>query len=314
MAPLKRSILITGCSDGGLGAALAHEMHRTGHWRVLASARSLKKMATLAAAGIETMTLDVLSEDSLEAGVAYVSELLGGSLDALLLNAGGGLSMPLIDTTLSSLRNLYELNVFAPLRTAQLFLPLLLKSTKQPLIINNTSCAALQPVGGLPWQAPYNSSKAASSSMTHSLRHELSPFGIKVVELLTASVKSNFFVNLANQTTASATAARLPEGSLYEPAKEDLEAFMGGGHAEVTAMDQTVYAKRVVSDLEGGWLGGGPPESIWRGTFASRVWLMHMFQGLVPGWATRWMVRDTGKVDVVERKVRAASKAKGKAS
>ena len=93
MAPTKRSILITGCSDGGLGAALALEMHRSGRWRVLASARSVKKMASLATAGIETLSLDVLSEESLRAAVTHVSELLGGSLDGVLLNAGGGLSV-----------------------------------------------------------------------------------------------------------------------------------------------------------------------------------------------------------------------------
>lgn len=93
MAPTKRSVLVTGCSDGGLGAAIALEMHRSGHWRVLASARNLKKMGTLASAGIETLALDVLSEDSLRAAVGHVSELVGGALDGLLLNAGGGLSV-----------------------------------------------------------------------------------------------------------------------------------------------------------------------------------------------------------------------------
>ena len=93
MAPVKRSMLITGCSDGGLGAAIALELHRSGRWRVLASARNTKKMQSLASAGIETLTLDVLSEESIQATVTHVSELLGGSLDGLLLNAGGGLSV-----------------------------------------------------------------------------------------------------------------------------------------------------------------------------------------------------------------------------
>lgn len=93
MAPAKRSILITGCSDGGLGAAIALEMHRSGRWRVLASARNVKKMQALESAGIETLSLDVLSEESLQASVTHISELLGGSLDGLFLNAGGGLSV-----------------------------------------------------------------------------------------------------------------------------------------------------------------------------------------------------------------------------
>lgn len=93
MAPPKRSVLITGCSDGGLGAAIALAMHHSGRWRVLASARNVKKMASLSAAGIETLTLDVLSEESLQAAIKHITELLGGSLDGLLLNAGGGYSV-----------------------------------------------------------------------------------------------------------------------------------------------------------------------------------------------------------------------------
>lgn len=93
MAPPKRSVLITGCSDGGLGAALALEMHRSGQWRVLGSARNVKKMQSLIEAGIETLTLDVLSEDSLQSAFTHISDLLGGKLDGLMLNAGGGLSV-----------------------------------------------------------------------------------------------------------------------------------------------------------------------------------------------------------------------------
>jgi 1-acylglycerone phosphate reductase len=89
----KRSILVTGCSDGGIGAALALELHRSGKWRVLATARDLNKMQSLSAAGIETLALDVVSEDSLQDAVRQVSKLLDGKLDGLLLNAGGGLSV-----------------------------------------------------------------------------------------------------------------------------------------------------------------------------------------------------------------------------
>ena len=93
MVPPKRSVLITGCSDGGLGAALALEMHRSGRWRVLASARNVKKMQPLIDAGIETLALDVLSEESLQSAFTHISDLLDGKLDGLMLNAGGGLSV-----------------------------------------------------------------------------------------------------------------------------------------------------------------------------------------------------------------------------
>ena len=85
----RKTVLITGCSDGGLGAALATAYHKAGY-RVFATARTPSKMVTLKASGIETLSLDVLSESSLSACVSEVQKLTGGSLNVLLNNAGAG--------------------------------------------------------------------------------------------------------------------------------------------------------------------------------------------------------------------------------
>ena len=52
MANSKRTVLITGCSEGGMGAALAVAFHKAG-LHVYATARELSKMAGLASLGIE---------------------------------------------------------------------------------------------------------------------------------------------------------------------------------------------------------------------------------------------------------------------
>jgi len=57
---MPRTALTTGCSDGGMGAALAKEFHRRGY-RVFATSRNPSKMASLKALGIEAFTLDVTS-------------------------------------------------------------------------------------------------------------------------------------------------------------------------------------------------------------------------------------------------------------
>lgn len=92
MSSHKRTVIITGCSDGGLGAALAISFHEAG-LHVYATSRDESKMSGLQARGIETLTLDVLSETSIAACVCKIP-----SLDILVNNAGGGgLTMVRVD-------------------------------------------------------------------------------------------------------------------------------------------------------------------------------------------------------------------------
>lgn len=91
MAADRRSVLITGCSQGGIGDALAQEFHNMG-LRVLASARNLEKVQHLKEMGIEIVELDVTSTDSIKAAVEKVKDMTGGTLDILVNNAGRGRS------------------------------------------------------------------------------------------------------------------------------------------------------------------------------------------------------------------------------
>jgi 1-acylglycerone phosphate reductase len=191
----KPTVLITGCSDDGLGSALAQELHAAGHHRVFATARNPSKLGNVKAAGIETLLLDVLSETSIGNCVVELRKLTGGSLDMLINNAGATYYTPLVDASILEGKKIFDLNVWANLATVQAFLPLLLKSTHGGVIVNHTSiAAALSP----PFMALYGASKAAMSMMTTSLRLELSPFGIKVVEILSGAVKSKINSNEQN--------------------------------------------------------------------------------------------------------------------
>ena len=79
--------ILTRCSEGGAGNALALEFAAQG-CRVFATARSLKSISNLSAAGIEVFTLDVTSEESIEALKAEITSLTNGKLDVLYNNAG----------------------------------------------------------------------------------------------------------------------------------------------------------------------------------------------------------------------------------
>jgi short-subunit dehydrogenase len=253
MSTPKRTVLITGCSDGGLGAALAAEFHKRG-LHVYATARNPAKMEKLRALGIETLTLDVLSEESIKECVRQVP-----SLDILVNNAGAGYSMPIADISIAEAKKLFDLNVWSYLSVTQAFLPLLLKS--KGTIVHNTSIAS---VTTIPFQGTYHASKAAIASFADAQRLELEPFGVKVIDLKTGAVKTNFFANNTSKADSS-DVPRLPQGSIYEPAKTKVERTMNGTDFDDVMIKADVWAKQVVGDL----LKKSPPTQVWHGGSAT---------------------------------------------
>lgn len=86
---MAQSVLITGCSEGGIGDYLARDFHKRG-FRVFATARNIKKVEHLKALGLDVLVLDVTSPASIEAAVKDVKSVTGGTLDFLVNNSGGG--------------------------------------------------------------------------------------------------------------------------------------------------------------------------------------------------------------------------------
>ncbi|KAK4939580.1 NADPH-dependent 1-acyl dihydroxyacetone phosphate reductase [Elasticomyces elasticus] len=272
---MARTILITGCSDGGLGAALATAFQQRGD-RVFATARNPAKMPSLKAAGMETLALDVLSDDSIKACVAQVSSLTGGSLDMLINNAGAGYSMPLMDADIEEIDKLFRLNILAVIRTTQLFLPLLRAAEHGAMVVNQTSVVT---VLNMPWQASYGASKAGLASITATLRLELEPFNIKVVDLRTGAVKSMLFENMRKRYETE-----LPKDSIYKPIEGKISEVIAGDFS-MELMEPNTWATRVVGDLS----KQSPPLQIWRGVSATQAWLASFF----PAWLfqTAWSRR-----------------------
>lgn len=85
----QNSVLITGCSAGGIGDALAQSFHRRG-LRVFATARNLSKIQHLKEMGMDVVELDVTDAGSLKSAVEHVKTSTRGTLDILVNNAGGG--------------------------------------------------------------------------------------------------------------------------------------------------------------------------------------------------------------------------------
>jgi 1-acylglycerone phosphate reductase len=286
----KRTVLITGCSKGGLGDTLARAFHARG-LRVIATARNPSKLEHLKSLGIETLTLDVTSQDSVQRCVQEVSNLTGGSLDILLNNSGGGYHLPLMDVSIDAARELFDLNVWAVLSMIQAFMPLLMRSPHGGMIVNNTSVAS---IAAVPLQGIYNASKAATASLTETLRLELEPFGIKVVDMKTGAVKSEFYSNMKDKT---GTPLALPEGSLYEVAREEMEKILRGETMGSRMVDPDQWAEQVVGDLT----RKSPPTTVWRGGSATLAWFASKF---FPAFMWDKLMKEAGGLDIVEKRLK----------
>ncbi|KAJ5179440.1 hypothetical protein N7492_002650 [Penicillium capsulatum] len=287
----QRTVLITGCSDGSLGSHLAHGFHKAG-WRVFASGRDLAKMKKAKESGMETVQLDTLSDDSISKCVSQVEKLTSGSLDVLVNNAGGGYSMPVLDIDIDKARKLFDLNVWSLISVTRAFFPLLRQSSHGGVVVNNTSCQAVT-AGTMPFAGAYSASKAAAASLTEALRLELEPFGVKVVNLVTAALQSNFFSNLAVDS--------LPPDSVYNVAKEAVEKAMAGSDTEDKG-DPEVWAAGVVKSVS----KRQPPYWVWGGKYAT---VMRLASILPIGFLDFAMKKVVG-LDVVERNVKEQGVAK----
>ncbi|OCL14369.1 NAD(P)-binding protein [Glonium stellatum] len=264
----KRSILITGCSTGGAGHALALEFAAQG-LRVFATARSTKSLIQLEEKGIEMLPLDVTKIESINTLKDEISKRTGGKLDILFNNAGTMYEAPAIEASPARIRSMYDTNVFGVFNMISTFTPLLLASVSPssglpPTIINTSSILSRLPY---PFAAAYNASKAAVSSYTDTLRIELAPLGIKVVTLFMGEVATGL---MSDSITFGAE-------SLYHDFEERLKERTRN-HVK-NSMKPELFAKQVASVVILKNPGIKEGEYIWKGTNAWIVWLLN-----VVGW------------------------------
>ncbi|KAF7363984.1 Short chain dehydrogenase reductase [Mycena sanguinolenta] len=264
----KKTVLITGSSAGGIGCALAKEFHSRGH-RVFATARRLETMEELSAIGIETFVLDVTNLEAIRKIKAEISAKTGGRLDILgpgyvyhvspsicTSEVTKALSGAVSDVDMSDVRALFETNLFAPMCMVQEFLPLLISSRKA-CVANTGSVASL---GATPFLSSYNASKAALRSFGNTLRIELAPFNIKVVDLMTGSVQSNVVKPYS-----------IPDGSFYKSLDPEYQSIIQGSQNNATPAGE--YARTVVAEL----LKDKPRQTLWAGGPSTMIWFTSTF-------------------------------------
>lgn len=137
----KKTVLITGCSTGGIGWAMAKNFHERGFY-VFATARDPSKAVDLSGlSNVEILELDVTVPQTISRCKDMVAKRTGGKLDVLVNNAGEEFLCPLLDLDIAEAKRLYDVNVWGPLAMVQAFAPLLIEA--KGVVSNQSSIDAV---------------------------------------------------------------------------------------------------------------------------------------------------------------------------
>jgi NAD(P)-dependent dehydrogenase (short-subunit alcohol dehydrogenase family) len=269
------SVLITGTSSG-IGKEAAVELARRG-WRVFATMRDPGKAGDLKAAAaamgvderIEVVRLDVTDPASVRAAVAATLAATGGTLDAVVNNAGISAAGAFEDLPEAAVRRVMETNFFGILALAREVLPVF-RARRGGRLVMVTSEAAFF---GLPANGVYSASKWAVEGWAESLAYDVAPFGIEVILVEPGPYR----------TAIWGSAERfLPEVSAYRPLIREI--FRAGDlHAATVARDPAEVGRAIARALEA-------PRPRFRNPVGPFARLNHALRGKLPSRVLRWVI------------------------
>jgi NAD(P)-dependent dehydrogenase (short-subunit alcohol dehydrogenase family) len=169
------AVLLTGAA-GGIGSALARRFARGGARLGLLDrdGEAVRALCEELGGSAQAVTCDVASRDSCAAGVAELSERLGG-VDVLINNAGITHVSRFAETDAEVLQRVMEVNFFGAIHCTQASLPALIE--RRGLVIVISSVAGFAPLAG---RAGYAASKHALQGLFESIRPELAASGVGV--------------------------------------------------------------------------------------------------------------------------------------
>ncbi len=176
------SALVTGASRG-IGRAIALELARRG-FDTVATMRDPAAGATMAAeteGNLEVRRLDVTDPATFD---------LPSDLRVLVNNAGIATDyLPVEHANIDDWRRMFETNVFGVVALTSAAIPTL--RVNQPAVVCTVTSSSI--IASVPFFSAYRASKAAASAFGDSLRVEVAPFGIRVVEILPGPIDTDMF-------------------------------------------------------------------------------------------------------------------------
>ncbi|KAJ3323833.1 hypothetical protein HDV06_001203 [Boothiomyces sp. JEL0866] len=205
-------VVITGCSEGGIGHYLAQSFLDSG-CIVYPTARRLESMEPLNQKNSFPTKLDVNNPENVKQVIDEIIRVQG-RIDIFVNNAGVGCVGALVDVPIDTIRSVFETNVFSIVAITKVIAPIMAKQGGGK-ILNVGSI-----VGDIstPFGSVYSSTKAAIGMISDGLKMELEPFNVQVCLVQPGAIKSNFGKN------ASGNMSLPNENSLFWPYKKNIEA------------------------------------------------------------------------------------------
>jgi short-subunit dehydrogenase len=191
--------VVTGASSG-IGFALAAQAAMRGYDLVICAESEAIQRAAEALGQGGTQVLAVQADLATSAGVEKLAAAVQGTgraVDALLLNAGVGVSGAFLDTVLEDEMRMIHLNVCSTVHLAKRLLPAMVARRSGKVLVT-ASVASTAPT---PYLTIYGATKAFDLSFAEGLRVELEPYGITVTALQPGATDTNFFDRAAMQDT-----------------------------------------------------------------------------------------------------------------
>ncbi|KAI1824886.1 short chain dehydrogenase [Xylaria intraflava] len=252
-----KSVLVTGCGKGGIGHALAVEFKSHGY-KVFTTLLPHEPRDHLTDAGIEAYSADVTSDEQIYK--------LRESITAIT----NGYTMTAADTQVKEVEKMFAVNVFGPMRMVHIFHPLIIQAKGK--IVNIGSVGGIVPYV---YGSSYNASKAALHRWGDTLRVEMKPFGVSVINVISGEVSTNILKRDHGRT--------LPEDSFYRPLEKE---FSNHVSRTPNTTPPHVYARSVVAEV----MKKNPSAWFWTGAISSFVRYVDMF---LPRTFWDWMfIRD----------------------
>ncbi|MCF6765182.1 SDR family NAD(P)-dependent oxidoreductase [Thiotrichales bacterium 19S3-7] len=232
----KQTILITGCSHGGIGYACANYLKSKGH-QVFASVRAPDDLEKLKNEGFDVYLIDVNNQEQIVNAFNDILKKTNNKLDVVFNNAGFAQAGALEDIPTRYLKEQFETNFFAVHNITRIALKVMRKQGYGKIIQHGSVLGLIS----LKYRGAYNASKYALEGMVDTMRQELNGSNIYMTILNTGPVTSNIRAN-SMKTIKNIEI----EGSSYI---QQYEKLIAGKHKKVPFNKEAIAVARVVEKI-----------------------------------------------------------------